>query len=205
MIVIVGRSGVGKDTLAKAIAKGTDDAFKILKTYTTRPKRTPSEDSHIFISPDDVEKIKGKVLVTEIDGYTYFTTLQDLKDCEICILDPKGLSELSSIYHDIIDVIYVRASEDNVIRKITERSDNNDELGVYMRRRDDEDKMLAEIEGAYKYGKLLDFIADSYGETAGLLYYFYNDFTDEGLKIAVDNILSIYWKGEFFKFTQSTD
>ena len=44
MVLIAGRTGAGKDTLVKELI---NREFRGVKSYTTRPKRTPDEDTHI--------------------------------------------------------------------------------------------------------------------------------------------------------------
>ena len=47
MILIMGRTGSGKDYLAKQLAK---QGLSILPSYSTREPRHPGENTHIFIN-----------------------------------------------------------------------------------------------------------------------------------------------------------
>jgi hypothetical protein len=71
MILIIGRSGSGKDFLARELAK---NGLSQVKSYTTRPPRYEGEDTHIFISAEEASRTEGKIATTVINGYEYFAT-----------------------------------------------------------------------------------------------------------------------------------
>lgn len=96
---IIGRTGSGKSSLAKQVAQvlGLD----ILKSYTTRPMRkeeinNPNVD-HVFITEEQADKLLDNadvVAYTEINGYRYFATLEQLKSSDIYVIDPLGYESL---------------------------------------------------------------------------------------------------------------
>ena len=93
MIVILGRSGRGKDTCAKYLT----DKYGLtqVKSYTTRPKRGENEDTHIFINKSEVNNyINDMAAYTKIGEYEYFATKTQVQENDIYIIDPKGLYEL---------------------------------------------------------------------------------------------------------------
>lgn len=49
-IILVGKSGSGKSSIAAALA--SNYGFKEIKTYTTRPPRFEGEDTHTFVDKD---------------------------------------------------------------------------------------------------------------------------------------------------------
>ena len=51
-VLICGRTGTGKDTLQSILVNNY--GWKCVKSYSTRAKRFEGEDSHIFISKEDV-------------------------------------------------------------------------------------------------------------------------------------------------------
>ena len=97
LFCIVGRTGAGKDTITNAVA----DKFNlnVVKSYTTRPKRSVDEDTHIFIKPEDFELYQNDIVAyTEINNYKYFCTRQQLDDADFYIIDPNGIDYLTKAY-----------------------------------------------------------------------------------------------------------
>lgn len=112
MILVVGRTASGKDTLAKML-EGV--GFKSVLSYTTRPSRGP-EDRHIFITEEEASRYTERAAETVINGYQYFTTREQLADCDVYVIDPNGVRELLSKYSNMqFTIVYVLAGEE--IRK----------------------------------------------------------------------------------------
>lgn len=104
--LIVGRTGSGKDYLAYKFCSKYN--LKELKSYTTRPKRFEDEDTHIFINPEDSKLYTDRVAETNINGYEYFATKQQVEDCDIYLIDPNGLKYLVKNMPDTnFSIIYV--------------------------------------------------------------------------------------------------
>jgi len=57
-IVIIGPSGAGKSSIVKVLCKKYD--FLLIKTYTTRQQRDPSDTDHVFISSDEFQALVEK-------------------------------------------------------------------------------------------------------------------------------------------------
>jgi guanylate kinase len=108
-LFIIGRSGRGKDTLANYLAtKG----MKVLKSYTTREPKFEGEDSHIFISEDEVDNYPNKVASTVLNDTIYFATQEQYDDSDIYIIDPYGFDELrKKCPSDNYTLVYVEADE----------------------------------------------------------------------------------------------
>ena len=113
MILIVGRTSSGKDYFAERL---TEKGLKMVKSYSTRPKRTPDEDTHIFVTPEEAAQITDKAATTVINGYEYFGTAQQVKDNDIYIIDPNGLYELTGNMPDE-NFLVVYVSADPVVRR----------------------------------------------------------------------------------------
>lgn len=116
--LIVGRSGSGKDELKRHLE--SQYGWKFVKSYTTRPKRTPNEDTHIFISHEEAAKIpkEEKVAVTFIKNNTdtpdeYFATMQQVQEADAYIIDPKGVKMLlENMPKETFEIIYMQAQSE---------------------------------------------------------------------------------------------
>lgn len=125
-ILIVGRTGSGKDYLANQLC----NTFNLvqLKSFTTRPKRTDDEDTHIFITESESKNYEDRVAETVINGYEYFATRHQVYTSDIYLIDPNGIktllqnmpdSEFVIIYASALDSMRLdkavnRVSTDNV-------------------------------------------------------------------------------------------
>lgn len=69
---------------------------------TTRPRRFPEEDTHIFVSPD-------VAAWTTINGYEYYCTKQQINEVNASyIIDPNGIQTLCSTMPELkYQIIYL--------------------------------------------------------------------------------------------------
>ena len=98
VFLFIGRTASGKSSLARYMCEALE--LKQVKSLTTRPPRdgeiTGSED-HYFISKDIFNKINQKctfAAYTEINGYKYATTVEELRHSDIYVIDPNGVKYL---------------------------------------------------------------------------------------------------------------
>ena len=130
LFCIVGRTASGKDTLAREIAK--QSGLNILISYTTRPKRFPHEDTHIFVTEESYQKDRNNnqiIAYTEINGNKYWCTQEQLMQSDIYIIDPHGLEVLKTNNSDIDFVtIYIYADEDKRRKRFCTREPNGSVL-----------------------------------------------------------------------------
>ena len=145
LICIIGRTGSGKDYLAKKLE---EKGLKQIKSYTTRPKRNENEDTHTFITKEEANEITDKIAVTEINGYEYFATYSQVKDNDIYIIDPNGLKVLcENLKDEKMIVVYVKADNEERKKRAIERSDNPEkEAEIFERRNKSEDEQFTEFE-----------------------------------------------------------
>ena len=143
--LLIGRTGSGKDYLQKLLE---DRGLKPLKSYATRPKRTPDEDSHIFISHDEAEKITDKAAYTQIGDYEYFSTRTQLRECDTYIIDPAGLDDLlRNVPDETYHIVYIEAEDDTRKIHAIKRAENKiQEEERFTARCDAEDAMFSEFE-----------------------------------------------------------
>ena len=85
LITITGPSGAGKDTVAWMLSERT--GYKVLCSYTTRPKRDGEIDGvdHHFVEKCDVSH--DRILTyTQYGGYEYWTTIDQVTAIQdLCI------------------------------------------------------------------------------------------------------------------------
>ena len=149
--LIVGRTGVGKDYLTELLRKR---GMSVVKSYATRPKRFETEDSHIFITPEEAANITDKVATTTINGYEYFATASQVDATDIYIIDPKGLQELTANMPDAaFYLVYVEA-DSTMTRKthaVARAEDKIKEETVFDQRNEAEDEMFTEFENTLRH------------------------------------------------------
>ena len=124
-LLILGRSGCGKDALRRELEMR---GVRFVKSYTTRPRRTSTEDTHIFITSEQAsEMLKTHTIVasTEIDGNLYFATADQITQADAYIIDPDGMTELATTMPETtFSVIYIDASDENRKTAAIARADN---------------------------------------------------------------------------------
>lgn len=110
LITITGRTCSGKTTLAKDLEKSY--GMTTVKSYTTRPMREEEKNGgdHTFISEDEFDNIMQTseiVAYTEINGYRYCATAEQLENNDIYIIDPVGLRMLQDKYGDRYNIFSI--------------------------------------------------------------------------------------------------
>lgn len=137
VFLICGESGCGKSRIAKELCEHF--GYSQIVSYTTRPCRGEHDTDHIFITEDDVEYYRSKIIAyTEIGDYKYFATISQLWENDLYIIDPYGIQYLKSL--DLCDIkfvtIYINVPQTvRQYRAVGIRGDNN---AVYTKRHIDE-------------------------------------------------------------------
>lgn len=149
-IMVVGRSGSGKDTLANTLK----DIYGYSQLYstTTRPRRTPDEATHVFVTEEEANQMTERVAETVIDGYQYFATKGQFEECDIYVIDPRGLDCVCKNAPDIpLYVVYVEASQDTRLARAKSRAaDPESAEKIFYSRQADEDAQFSEFEALIK-------------------------------------------------------
>lgn len=149
-IMVVGRSGSGKDTLANVL-KDTYGYSQLYST-TTRPRRTPDEATHVFVTEEEANKMTERVAETVIDGYQYFATKGQFEESDVYLIDPRGLDCVCKNAPDIpLYVVYVEASQETRLQRAKARA-ADPELAekVFYSRQASEDAQFSEFEALIK-------------------------------------------------------
>ena len=109
-VLIVGRSGTGKDTLANILTN--QYVLQQVISYTTRPKRFPEENTHRFVTEEEAGAIQDRIAETTINGYEYFATTKQVEEADVYIVDPEGFYQVVKKMSDThFMLVYMRASE----------------------------------------------------------------------------------------------
>ena len=155
LVLFVGRTAAGKSALAHAIAKKY--GLSVVKSYATRPPRKQELEAglenadHVFISETEYVKLKDIVADTEINGYHYCTTKEQLEKNDIYVIDPNGIdalqrSEFARQHHLVI--FYIYANEDIRNHRFKLRGET---ASVFQARNQSEDAQFNAFEEAHTY------------------------------------------------------
>jgi hypothetical protein len=108
ILCIVGESGSGKTHAADFIEK--EYGIPMVRSYTTRPKRTPDEDSHTFLTEEEFDKIPEKDMIVETvwEGNRYCCKHTDLGKHNTYVIDEKGYTELKFNYPHLYKIAGLR-------------------------------------------------------------------------------------------------
>ena len=163
LICLVGRTGSGKSTIARALNKTYfgEKEDTIVKSYTTRLQR-PGEDrtsDHKFIRPKDVDRYRNEIIAdTKIGPYEYFATFTDIEKAKIYIIDPIGINHLKEnlkqrgiSYRLFIVYLYVNA--DTRTRRLLSRGDS---IRTIQTRNQKEENEFTDFENSHTYDLLID-------------------------------------------------
>ena len=128
LMIFVGKSGSGKSTLIRELCKR--EGYTQLISQTTRPRRNEDDNDHVFVTEEDyyMAKLSGNIAAeTEIDGYHYYATKDQVYEADYYTLDPQGLDSLLSINLPNLKpvVIYISCPDDiRMDRAVNQRGDN---------------------------------------------------------------------------------
>lgn len=138
MIIIVGKSGSGKDSVVKKLTNFYD--YKKIVTWTTRPMR-PKEIQDVTYHFTDEETFEEKIeegffaewkKYESIEGTWYYgTALLDLttfNENKIIILTPDGYQDIKDIIGKDTLTVYLKSKNRILKSRLKKRGDNPKEI-----------------------------------------------------------------------------
>lgn len=136
MIIVLGKTASGKDTILSKLVK---QGYRKMITYTTRPMRPEEvqDKTYHFISEDKFLDMIMKGLFLEyksyktIDGTWYYGSLIDdyenSDERTVIILDPDGYKELQKKTKISHKAIYIYANNSTIKERLAKRGDKKEE------------------------------------------------------------------------------
>ena len=158
IITIIGRSGVGKDYIAKRLSTILD--YPLVVSHTTRPMRSNETNGveHWFDSKEEFQSVLDNQTViayTKIGEYEYCATLEDIEDNCIYVIDYDGIKYLQEHFKDQINLKIIYIYCDEYIRR-ARASTRSDFKMAWEDRNRAEDEQFTEFEANRQWDLLID-------------------------------------------------
>lgn len=135
LLCVLGRTSCGKDTLVNKLCERT--GLTAITSYTTRPRRNGEGDTHIFSTREEYEKMRadGNVAAyTEIAGNIYWTTIEQLYEHSVYIIDYKGIETLRQLNLPNLRLVTVFINTPDDVRKERALNKRGDDRLTFMKR-----------------------------------------------------------------------
>jgi guanylate kinase len=127
LYLLIGRSASGKTTIANMLTEKYE--YKSVSSYTTRPPRYDGEVGHIFVDDTTFDQLGELAGFVEYNGYRYGTTMKQVDDADIYVIDPIGAEYLLDKCTDRpICIIYFDASIPTRIHRMVDRGDSDNAI-----------------------------------------------------------------------------
>lgn len=135
LLLVVGRTACGKDSLVNKLCERT--RLTAITSYTTRPRRENEGETHIFATEDEYEQMQSDGVVaayTNIAGYHYWTTINQLYENDVYIIDHKGIQTLRELNLPGIRFITVFINTPDAVREERALNNRKDDKFVFRKR-----------------------------------------------------------------------
>ena len=125
LLLFVGPSGSGKTTIANILEEQYE--YSQVQSYTTRCPRYEGEIGHIFISDEEFNNLGELAAYTVYNGNKYGTTVKQLEECNIYVIDIDGIKTLLKNYKTDrpICIVYFDTSVYTRINRMITRHDSD--------------------------------------------------------------------------------
>jgi len=133
VILVVGRTGSGKSSLIKKLCERT--GLRALCSYTTRPKRSETDNDHNFVDVEEYLRAKenGEIAIDgEIASNYYYSTIEQLYNADLYTINPEALNRLLDLNLPNIRFVVVYISCPDKIReeRVMKRGDDKHKYRV---------------------------------------------------------------------------
>lgn len=133
VILVVGKTSSGKSSLIKKLCERTN--LTALQSYTTRPKRSETDNDHLFVDVEEYFRAKesGEIAIDgEIAGNYYYSTIEQLYNADLYTINPEALNRLLTLDLPNIRFVTVYISCPDKIReeRATKRGDDKHKYRV---------------------------------------------------------------------------
>lgn len=135
LLCIMGRTSCGKDTLVDKLCGRT--GLTAITSYTTRQRRNNEGDTHIFSTREAYEQMQADDNVaayTEIAGNMYWTTIDQLYEHSVYIIDPRGVETLRKLNLPNLRLVTVYINTPDAVRKERALNKRGDDRLTFMKR-----------------------------------------------------------------------
>jgi guanylate kinase len=135
LLCVMGRTSCGKDTLVNKLCERT--GLTAINSYTTRPRRNNEGDTHIFSTKEEYEQMQAEGNVaayTEIAGNYYWTTIEQLYEHSIYIIDPRGVETLRQLNLQNLRIVTIFINTPDDVRKDRAINRRGDDRLTFMKR-----------------------------------------------------------------------
>lgn len=111
IVLIVGASASGKTRLVDSLV---EFGYKPIDSYTTRPKRKPTEGGHRYVNQREFDAIRHDLVAyTKYDRFEYGATREQVKTHHLYVIDPKGVKYFQNFFpRENMLIIYICATEE---------------------------------------------------------------------------------------------
>lgn len=135
LLCIMGRTASGKDSLVNKLCERT--GLKQIISYTTRPRRENEGNTHIFTTEDTYEQAEfneNLAAYTEIAGNKYWTTIDQLYDNDVYIIDYKGIQTLRELNLPNLRLVTIFINTPDDVRRDRALNKRGDDRLIFMKR-----------------------------------------------------------------------
>lgn len=122
--LIVGPSGVGKTTVVEKMQH--DYGYSVVSSFTDRPPRYEGETGHVFLTPEEFDKLPPLCAQTTFNNHRYGVTSEMVDQSDLYVIDVAGVQYLRTHYtgNKTPVVIGLMQNENVLLKRMIERGDS---------------------------------------------------------------------------------